>query len=74
MNPSVLQIICRLPANAECFDFIIKFNFFLKSDFKSRNGLKRAIHPLGIINIQLIQFVRGIKGLIFYRKKFSLYL
>ena len=53
MKPSVLQIVCRLPANNKCFDFIIKFNFFLKSDFKTRNGSKRARDCLGIENIYI---------------------
>jgi len=55
-----------LPTKAKCFDFIIKFNFFLKSDIKRNNGSKRAMHPLGMVNLKLIQLVRGIKGHIFY--------
>jgi hypothetical protein len=38
MQSWVLQIICRLRANAKRFDFIAKFNFFLKSDFKKGIG------------------------------------
>jgi len=56
MHPSTLQIICRLQEKAKPFDFIIKLIFFLKSEFKTKNGSKRPRDCPGIEN-KIINFV-----------------